>query len=107
MLATADSGSVSRRRYPTAIVNVSLAIARWPAALVAVMTRVYRPGLSLFRFDSRPWKRTLWLLGSTVNDSTPRVRVRVHRGLLRFLTVGATQRPLTLRPGSRWVNANR
>ena len=34
-------------------------VARWPAALVAVMVSVYVPGLSLFVRVTRPWKKRL------------------------------------------------
>lgn len=55
--------------------------------------------------EIRPLNETLFRPRRPVNESVPAVTVRVQVGLWRLLWVWVTQRRLTLRPLSFWVNA--
>jgi hypothetical protein len=46
---------------------------RWPAAFIAVITSVYRPGLSRLEAEIRRWKESLLMPARALKWSVPRV----------------------------------
>jgi len=73
--------------------------------VVAVISSVYRPGLSFLLDVRRPWKPTVFTPAWPVMPSVPATTLCVHLRFFLLRPVCATHLPATSRPDFAWVKA--